>query len=82
MIPRAKPIIDKEEKKAVLDVLDSGMLAQGKKVKELEEMFANLCGVDYAVTERISKQVLSLPVYSSLAKEDVEKIIEVFRNLK
>ena len=30
MIPIAKPIMGEEEKKAVLEVLNSGMLAQGK----------------------------------------------------
>ncbi|MBU4256058.1 MAG: DegT/DnrJ/EryC1/StrS family aminotransferase, partial [Candidatus Thermoplasmatota archaeon] len=45
MIPIAKPLIGDEEKKAVLDVLDSGMLAQGEKVKEFEEKFAEYIGV-------------------------------------
>ena len=49
MIPIAKPIIGDEEKKAVLDVLDSGMLAQGKKVQEFEDSFAKLIGVKHAI---------------------------------
>ena len=49
MIPIAKPLIGDEEKRAVLEVLDSGMLAQGPKVKAFEEEFAELCGVRYAV---------------------------------
>ena len=40
MIPIAKPWLGEEEKKAVLQVLDSWMLAQGKKVAELEKAFA------------------------------------------
>jgi len=49
LIPIAKPYIGEEEKKAVLDVLDSGMLAQGKITAELERRFAELCKVDHAI---------------------------------
>ncbi len=49
MINIAKPMIGEEEKQAVLEVLDSGMLAQGPRVKAFEEAFANMCGVKYAV---------------------------------
>jgi len=49
MINIAKPLIGKEEKKAVMDVLDSGIIAQGPRVKAFEEAFAELCGVKHAV---------------------------------
>lgn len=49
MIPIAKPQIGDEEKQAVLEVLDSGMIAQGPRVKAFEEAFAAMCGVKYAV---------------------------------
>jgi perosamine synthetase len=49
LIPIAKPYIGEEEKEAVLAVLDSGMLAQGKITAELERRFAELCEVDYAI---------------------------------
>jgi dTDP-4-amino-4,6-dideoxygalactose transaminase len=49
VIPIAKPLIGQEEKEAVLEVLDSGMLAQGPRVKAFEEAFAEMCGVDHAV---------------------------------
>ncbi len=49
MIHIAKPLIGDEEKQAVLEVLDSGMLAQGSKVKAFEEGFAEMCGVRHAV---------------------------------
>ncbi|MDO8656021.1 MAG: DegT/DnrJ/EryC1/StrS family aminotransferase, partial [Nanoarchaeota archaeon] len=45
MIPIAKPCLGAEEKRAVLEVLDSGMLAQGKKVAEFEQEFATFIGV-------------------------------------
>ena len=49
MIPISKPFIGEAEKKAVLDVLDSGMLAQGPRTAKLEERFAQLCGVKHAI---------------------------------
>jgi len=49
MIPIARPLIGEEEKQAVLEVLDSGMLTQGPRVKAFEEAFAEMCGVRYAV---------------------------------
>jgi len=37
MIPIAKPLIGEEEKRAVEEVLNSGMLVSGPKVKEFED---------------------------------------------
>ena len=48
-IPIAKPLVGKDEKEAVLKVLDSGMLTQGKWVEEFEKRFANYVGTKYAV---------------------------------
>lgn len=49
MIPIARPLIEGEEIKAVNEVLASGSLAQGAKVQELEEKFAQYCGTKYAL---------------------------------
>ncbi|MCW5875071.1 MAG: DegT/DnrJ/EryC1/StrS family aminotransferase [Anaerolineales bacterium] len=49
MISIAKPIIEDEEKQAVLQVLESGVLAQGPRVEEFEKSFARMCGVEHAV---------------------------------
>jgi perosamine synthetase len=49
MINIAKPQIGEEEKKAVLEVLETGIIAQGPRVKVFEEAFAEFCGVKYAV---------------------------------
>ena len=48
MIPIAKPLIDQEEKQAVLEVLGSGMLAQGPRVRAFEDAFAG-----YAVPQAV-----------------------------
>ena len=49
MIPVAKPLIGAEEQASVAEVLASGMLAQGSKVRRFEEQFAEWCGVHHAV---------------------------------
>lgn len=49
MISIAKPLIGEEEKAAVLEVLDSGVLAQGPRVKAFEDAFAEMCGVEHAI---------------------------------
>ena len=49
MIPISKPFIGAEEKQAVMEVLDSGMLVQGPRTAQLEEKFAALCQTKYAV---------------------------------
>ncbi len=49
MIPISKPVIGQAEKRAVLEVLDSGMLAQGPRTARFEEKFAAVCGVKHAI---------------------------------
>ena len=49
MINIAKPLIGPEEKQAVMEVLDSGIIAQGPRVKAFEEAFAEMCGVNHAI---------------------------------
>lgn len=45
----AKPFIGEEEKKAVLAVLDSGYLVQGKPVEEFEHAFASYHGARFGI---------------------------------
>ncbi|OPY27813.1 MAG: Aspartate aminotransferase [Methanocella sp. PtaU1.Bin125] len=49
MIPIAKPLIGQEEIRGVIDVLQSGTIAEGPKVKEFEEAFASYIGTKHAV---------------------------------
>lgn len=49
MIPISRPLVGAEEEAAVIDVLRSGMLAQGPQTAKLEAAFADLCGVRHAV---------------------------------
>ncbi|MGH2633078.1 MAG: DegT/DnrJ/EryC1/StrS family aminotransferase, partial [Tepidiformaceae bacterium] len=45
----AKPLIGDAEKRAVMDVLDSGQLAQGSRTEAFEEAFAAYIGVKHAI---------------------------------
>lgn len=48
-IPIARPVISDEEKRRVLDVLDSGLLVAGRQVSQFEKAFASYLGVQAAV---------------------------------
>ena len=48
-VPIAKPIIGQEEIDNVVEVLKSGMIAQGPKVSEFEKEFSSWVGADYGV---------------------------------
>ena len=48
-VPIAKPIIGEEEINNVVEVLKSGMIAQGPKVEEFEKKFAEWVGADYGI---------------------------------
>ncbi len=49
MIPISKPQIGDEEKRLVMQVLDSGMLVQGPRVAELEQRWAEACQTKHAI---------------------------------
>jgi len=60
MIYMAKPQIGDDEKRAVMEVLDSGIIAQGPRVKAFEEGFAEMCGTKYAVATSSGTTALHL----------------------
>lgn len=60
MISIAKPVIGEEEKQAVLEVLDSGILAQGPRVKAFEDAFAQMSGVKHAIATSSGTTALHL----------------------
>jgi dTDP-4-amino-4,6-dideoxygalactose transaminase len=60
MIKLAHPIIEEDERQAVLDVLASGQLAQGPRVAAFEAAFAEYVGVRHAVAVNSGTAALHL----------------------
>jgi perosamine synthetase len=65
MIPIAKPMIGEEEKQAVMEVLDSGVLAQGPRVAAFEAAFAEMVGVKYAIATSSGTTALHVALLAS-----------------
>ncbi|HSG17528.1 MAG TPA: DegT/DnrJ/EryC1/StrS aminotransferase family protein [Anaerolineae bacterium] len=65
MIHIAKPYIGDSEKQAVQEVLDSGMLAQGKRVADFEKRFAGICDVQWAVATSSGTTALHLALLAN-----------------
>jgi dTDP-4-amino-4,6-dideoxygalactose transaminase len=78
MIPISKPYIGEEEKKAVLEVMDSGMLVQGPRVAKLEERFAQLCGVKHAIATSSGTTALHVALLANGIGEGDEVITTPF----
>jgi dTDP-4-amino-4,6-dideoxygalactose transaminase len=62
MINISKPQIGEDEKAAVMQVMDSGQLAQGPRVKEFENQFAKWSGRKYAVATSSGTTALHIAV--------------------
>lgn len=74
----AHPYLGDEEKQAVMDVLDSGQLVQGKWVAEFEEKFAEYCGAKHAIAPTNGTTALTVPLMSAGVGRDDEVIIPAF----
>jgi dTDP-4-amino-4,6-dideoxygalactose transaminase len=74
----AKPIISDDEKNAVLEVLSSGNLVQGKKVEEFEKKFAEYIGVRHCIAVNSGTAALHLGLLSLGIKKGDEVITTPF----
>ncbi|MFA5745770.1 MAG: DegT/DnrJ/EryC1/StrS family aminotransferase [Candidatus Paceibacterota bacterium] len=74
----AHPIIGDEETEAALNVLKSGNLAQGKKVKEFEEKYSDYCGVKYSVAVNSGTAALHAALSSIGIGKGDEVIVPAF----
>ena len=63
-VPIAKPIIGDEEIENVVEVLKSGMIAQGPKVEEFEEKFAEWVGAEYGIAVNSGTAALHVALLS------------------
>jgi len=78
MIQMAKPIIGEEEKQAVLEVMDSSIIAQGPRVKAFEEGFAQMCGVKHAIATSSGTTALHLALLAHGIGKGDEVITSAF----
>lgn len=74
----AKPSIGEAEEQAVLEVLRSGMLAQGPKVAEFEQAFAQYIGVKHAIATSSGTTALHLALLAAGVGEGDEVITTPF----
>lgn len=78
MIPIAKPYIGEEEINAVVNVLKSGAIAQGPKVRELEEKFARFCGTTEGIAVSSGTAALHAALHAAGIKPNDEVITTPF----
>jgi dTDP-4-amino-4,6-dideoxygalactose transaminase len=76
MIPIARPDLGPEEIEAVTDVLGSGMIAQGRKVAELEQRWAEYVGVRHAIAMS-NGTVALMSIFSGIGLEPGDEVITV-----
>jgi len=76
MIPIARPDVGQEEADAVAEVLTSGMIVQGRKVAELEERWAEYCGVKHAIAVA-NGTVALMCIYAGLGLEPGDEVVTV-----
>jgi len=69
MIPYSKQCIDEEDKKAVLEVLNSDFLTQGPEIRKFERALADYCSVKYCVAFNTATTAL----YASCFALDLNK---------
>ena len=77
-VPIAKPVIGDEEIENVVEVLKSGMIAQGPKVEEFEEKFAEWVGADYGIAVNSGTAALHVALLSCDIGEGDEVITTPF----
>lgn len=78
MIPIAKPLIGEEEKNAVRQVLESGMIAAGPKTEEFEKRFADFVGTKYGIATTSGTTALHLGLLCLGVKKGDEVIVPTF----
>ena len=64
MISLKKPMIDNSEFDAVIEVLKSGVVAQGPKVKLFEEIFSKKCGASFGISVNSGTAALHCALHS------------------
>jgi dTDP-4-amino-4,6-dideoxygalactose transaminase len=74
-IPLLRPYFDSEELEEIKNVLDSGWISQGPKVKEFEDRIAEYLGVKYAIAVTNCTSALHLALLSIGVKRGDEVLV-------
>ena len=74
----ASPVIEEEEINAVIDVMKSGMIAQGPKVIEFEDEFAKYVGAKYGIATNSGTSALHVAILAAGIGEGDEVITTPF----
>lgn len=77
-IPLTKPFFDKNEEKAIANVLKSGWVTQGPKVAEFEDRIAGYCRAKYAIATTSATTALFLSLYALGIGKGDEVIVPSF----
>jgi dTDP-4-amino-4,6-dideoxygalactose transaminase len=77
-IKLAQPLIDDDEKRAVIDALESGQLAQGPRVEAFERDFARYVGVRHAVAVNSGTAALHLALLAHGIGPGDEVVVPAF----
>ncbi len=78
MIPIAKPSLGDEEKKAVGEVIESGIIAEGPKVAEFEKEFSRYIGTEFGIAVSSGTAALHIALLAAGIQEEDEVIIPSF----
>jgi dTDP-4-amino-4,6-dideoxygalactose transaminase len=76
MIPIARPDFGPEETAAVAEVLASGMVAQGRRVAELEKEWAEFVGVKHAIATA-NGTIALMSIFAGIGLEPGDEVITV-----
>lgn len=74
-IPVANPFIREEEAKAVYEVVKSGWVSMGQKVKEFEDAFAEYVGAKHAIATNNGTTALHLALIAAGIREGDEVLV-------
>lgn len=77
-IPISKPYFGEEEKKAILEPLDTGWVVQGPKVAEFEKLFASFTGTPHAIAVTSCTTALQLAMVAMNVQPGDEVILPAF----
>lgn len=78
MIPHNKPLFDQQDQAAVVEVLNSGYVAQGREVESFEQKLSAFTGIPYSVLVNSGTTAIYLALYALNVGKDDEVILPTY----